>query len=68
VLLGKVKINLTIVQLFHLFGTDGSLVGCLKGLLVQPITFLLPFLEQRQVYPLFFAHLRNRFVFQKVPA
>jgi hypothetical protein len=40
VLLGKVKINITIVQLFHLFGTDGSLVECLQGLLGHQIKFL----------------------------
>jgi hypothetical protein len=46
-----------IVPLFYLFGADGSLVGRLKGLLVTKIKFLLPFVEQRRVYPLsFFAH------------
>jgi hypothetical protein len=29
---------------------------------------LLPFVEQRRVYPLFFAHFGDRFVFQKVQA
>jgi hypothetical protein len=35
---------------------DGSLVGCLKSLRVHQIKFLLPFVEQRQVHPLVFAH------------
>jgi hypothetical protein len=30
--------------------------------------FLLPFVEQRRIYPLFFAHFGDRLVFQKVQA